>query len=101
MATVTAKGEIGRVFFDGKGAEVVEKFTVRGSEVTVRWSAFFDQPHGLEVGSVVEVTGLHGDKSDSWPDKGTGEIRHGVKRTINKARVIGSPVSSYNDETPF
>lgn len=89
MAFVTVEGKIGRVFYEGKGAEVVETFTAQGKEVTKRWSAFFDQPHGLNVGAAVKVTGIHGDKVDEWDDKETGDKRHAVKRSINKTRIDG------------
>src|SRR5690348_3238938 len=55
MATTTVEGKIDRVFYDGKGAEIVETFTISGKEATKRWAAFFDQPHGLPVGSSVKV----------------------------------------------
>ena len=87
MATTTVKGEITRTFFDGRGAEVTEKFTVKDKEITKRWACWFTAEHGLLVGQQVEVSGLHDDKVDSW-DK-DGETRHGVKRSLNKARVVG------------
>ena len=85
MAITSVKGNISRVFFNGKGAEVEEKFTISGKEITKRWAAWFEEPHGLEVGAQVEVSGLHDDKIDSW-DK-DGETRHSVKRSLNKAKV--------------
>lgn len=104
MATTTVEGKVERVFYEGKGAEVVETFTVQGKEQSKRWSAFFDQPHGLPVGSTVKVSGLHGDKVDEWEKDG--EKRHTVKRTLNKARTEGRTAAptapgNYNDETPF
>ena len=105
MAISTVEGKVGRVFFDGKGAEIVEEFTVRGEQVKKRWAAFFDAPHGLSEGASVKVSGMHGDKIDEWPDKETQQTRRAVKRTLNKARIEGQmqepPSGTYQDTTPF
>lgn len=99
MAYTSVKGNVSRVFFNGKGAEVEERFTVSGKEITKRWAAWFDEPHGLEVGAQVEVSGLHDDKIDSW-DK-DGETRHAVKRSLNKAKVkTSSPAEPVMDSSP-
>jgi hypothetical protein len=87
MAIVNVSGTVGRTFFDGKGAEVVESWTQAGETRTKRWAAFFDEAHGLREGDVVEVSGMHGDKVDEWEKDGV--TRHTVKRTINKARLKG------------
>jgi len=123
MAIVKVNGSISRTFFDGKGAEVVESWQQGGETRTKRWAAFFEQPHGLSEGDQVEVSGMHGDKVDQWEKEG--QTMHTIKRTLNKARVVGSASSSaapaatreepwattapansgaaqgYNDETPF
>jgi hypothetical protein len=104
MAFVTVSGTVGRTFFDGNGAEIVESWEVRGETFTKRWGAFFDVPHGLFEGDVVEVSGVHQDKVDEWEKDG--EKRHTVKRMIGKARVKGSPVrvqqpAVATDSTPF
>ena len=88
MAFVTVTGTIGRTFYEGKGAEVVESWEQRGEKFSKRWSAFFDEAHGLEVGAEVTVTGVHSDKVDSYEKEG--ETRTVVKRTINKAKVKGT-----------
>lgn len=98
MAFVTVQGTVGRTFFDGRGAEVVESWESRGETHTKRWSAFFEEPHGLVEGDRVEVSGQHSDKVDTWEKDG--QSRHAVKRTINRAKVknttsaaAGSPYS--------
>lgn len=89
MAYVTVQGTVGRTFFDGKGADVVEEFTKRdGTAGKTRWGVFFEQPHGLSVGDRVEVSGQHSDRVDEWVKDG--ETRHVVKRTINRAKIKGS-----------
>jgi len=94
MAYVTVKGSVTRTFFEGRGAEVTEKFKRRdGSDGSTRWSIFFDEPHGLSEGDVVEVSGMHGDKVDEWQNR-DGETVHSVKRTLNKARLANGATTS-------
>lgn len=88
MAKVTVEGTVARTFYNGKGAEVVEEFTVKSEPRKVRWACWFDEPHGLTEGQVVSVTGLHSDQVDEWEKDG--QKRHSVKRSINKARVGAS-----------
>jgi len=102
MAYTTVEGTVGRVFFEGKGAEIVEEFTVKGEARKKRWTAWFDAPHGLAEGSVVKVSGLHGDELNEWQDKESGETKRSVKRSLNKARLEAAPAApDYNDSTPF
>jgi hypothetical protein len=99
MAITTVEGKVGRVFFEGKGAEIVEEFMVKGKEMSKRWTAWFDAPHGLSEGSTVKVSGMHGDELNEWQDKESGETKRSVKRSLNKARLLEPP--SVNDSTPF
>lgn len=113
MATTTVQGEVTRVFFDGRGAEVTEQYEIRGEARKTRWAAFFESPHGLEVGQQVEVSGLHGDKLDEWPDRDDPAVtRRSVKRTLNRARIVGEvtpaggawehdPWTTGTESTPF
>jgi len=98
MAVTQVEGKVGRVFFDGKGAEIVEEFTIKGKDITKRWAAWFDAPHGLAEGAVVKVSGLHSDQVDEWEKDG--ETKHSVKRSLNKARVLDAAVNT-GDQTPF
>jgi hypothetical protein len=121
MAITSVKGSVTRTFYNGKGVEVTEAFTVRDKEIKKRWTCWFDTEHGLVEGQQVEVSGLHGDEVDEWTDK-ENNTRHTVKRTLNKAREVtgkqnttaAAPASaqpaapdawattpSYTDETPF
>jgi hypothetical protein len=113
MAFVTVTGEVTRTFYNGKGAEITEKFTVKDKEIKKRFTAWFESEHGLTEGQIVEVSGIHGDEVDEWTDR-ENNIRHSVKRSINKAKVKGSEqrqsqpaaaeswsAAPYNDETPF
>jgi len=88
MAYVSVSGTVTRTFYNGKGAEVTESFEIKGKEIKKRWTAWFDSEHGLSESDVVEVSGLHGDEVSEWEKDG--EIRHNVKRSLNKAKVKGS-----------
>ena len=107
MAIVTVTGKVSRVFYNGKGAEVTESFQVRGETKQKRWTAWFDSEHGLVEGDEVEVSGLHGDELNVWEKDG--EVKHSVKRSLNKARVKASSAvpdtwdaaPAGNLETPF
>ena len=100
MAITRVQGTVNRTFFDGKGAEVVEVFKKRdGSEGKTRWSIFFDEPHGLSEGDVIEVSGMHGDKVDEWQNR-DGETVHSVKRTLNKARLANGATSDATTREP-
>lgn len=122
MAFTTVTGKIGRTFYNGKGAEIVESWQSNGETMTKRWSAFFESEHGLVEGAEVTISGIHGDKVDDWEKDG--QTRHTVKRTLNKAKVktdgnqsepaqsapaapsepagdVWNTPGSYSDETPF
>lgn len=94
MAFTSVKGTVSRVFFDGKGAEVVESWEVQGETRTKRWAAFFETQHGLAEGDIVEVSGVHSDKIDEWEKDG--ELRRAVKRTLSRARLKDSD----NEQVP-
>ena len=98
MAITSVRGTVSRVFFDGKGAEVTESWEARGETRSKRWSAFFDQPHGLSESDAVEVSGMHGDKVDSWEKDG--EKQYTVKRTLNRARVVAGAGQQGGQEPP-
>jgi len=100
MAITRVQGTVTRTFFEGKGAEVVEAFKKRdGSEGKTRWAAFFDEPHGLSEGDVIEVSGMHGDKVDQWEKEG--QTMHTIKRTLNKARLANGATTSAPAQEPW
>lgn len=88
MASTIATGTIARVFYEGKGAELVESFTVKGKPMTKRWTAWFAEPHGMAEGDEATISGLHGDEISEWEKDG--EKRHSVKRTLNSAKILPS-----------
>lgn len=81
-----------RVFWEGKGAAVVEKYKVQGQDRSRRWSLFFDEPHGLQEGLVVDVQGLFSDKPETYVKK-DGSMGVSSNLTINKPTITGGAIS--------
>jgi hypothetical protein len=90
MAITKVRGTITRTFYNGKGAEITEEFTVSDRVIKKRWAAWFAEPHGLVEGQTVELSGLHDDKIDEWDDRDTGDKKRAVKRSLNKAQIVKS-----------
>lgn len=96
MAFVTAEGEVTRVVWDGKGATVKESFTKRdGTEGAAYYTAFFDEPHGLNVGDTGRFNGILGVKPSTYTGS-DGKTRTGVDVTINSTRFTPA-----GDSDPF
>ena len=90
------KVQVTRVFWDGKGAEVSEKYKARGMDFTDRYSCFFDEPHNLPEGAIISVEGLLGLKIDEYTyTKKDGTQAQTIARTINDPKVTAndSPAS--------
>jgi hypothetical protein len=94
MAIIKIKGEISRVFYEGKGLEVVEAFeTKTGDKITKRYTVWLKQPTLFGPGDTVQVEGLYSAEIDNWTNK-TGEAKQSIKVSINNPQVIPSdPVS--------
>lgn len=81
MALIFVNGQVEQTFFDGKGARVKEPFTKRdGTESAAYYTAFFDEPHGLEVGQQGKFSGLHSVKTEEYNGKWSAKV------TLNSAR---------------
>lgn len=97
MAKVTLnKVQVTRVFWDGKGAQVVETYKTQAGERSTRYSLFFDEPHNLPEGAVIDVEGLLSASVDEYQKRdGTG-VAHSVALKLNKPRVsnVDSPTQS-------
>lgn len=98
MAITTVKGAVTRTFYNGKGAEVTESYTLQGKEWKKRWTAWFEAPHNLIEGDQVEVSGMHGDEIDEWEKDG--EKRQSVKRSLNKARIVSQQLPAEPSQPP-
>ena len=97
MAKVTLnKVQVTRVFWEGKGAQVVESYKTQAGERSTRYSLFFDDPHGLVEGSVIDVEGLLSASVDEYEKRDGSGVGHSVALKLNKPRVskVDSPVQS-------
>lgn len=97
MAKITLnKVQVTRVFWDGKGAQVVETYKTQAGERSTRYSLFFDEPHGLPEGSVIDVEGLLSASVDEYEKRDGSGVGYSVALKVNKPRVsnIDSPVQS-------
>ena len=97
MAKVTLnKVQVTRVFWEGKGAQVVESYKTKDGERSTRYSLFFDEPHGLAEGTVIDVEGLLSASVDEYEKRDGSGIGHSVALKPNKPRVsnVDSPVVS-------
>jgi hypothetical protein len=59
VAIVSLKNvQVSRLFYGDKGVELVERYTAQGKEVEKKYTAWFDQPQTVAVGSIVDVSGM-------------------------------------------
>lgn len=87
MAKVSlSKVQVSRVFWQGKGAQVIETYSTRDGERQTRYALFFDEPHGLTEGSIISVEGLLSATVDEY-QKRDGTTGHAVNLKINKPTV--------------
>ena len=85
MSEVLLHGVVGRVFFDGKGASVEERYKSKsGDDKVQRWSCWFQTPHGLVPGDQVSVRGLLSAKVSEWTNQ-QGELKRFVELSVNNA----------------
>ena len=89
MSEVLVHGVVGRVFFDGKGASIEERYKSKnGDDRVQRWSCWFQTPHGLVPGDQVSVRGLLSAKVDEFTNQ-QGELKRFVGLSINNS--VASP----------
>ena len=97
MAFINVTGEVTRTFWNGQGAGIKESWTTNeGEERAAYYSAFFEEPHGLEEGDAGKFSGRLGVKPNTYEKNG--ETKHGVDVTINATRF--TPADA-DDEAPF
>jgi hypothetical protein len=88
MAIIKVKGTINRVFYEGKGLEVVEAYeTKTGDTIQKRYTVWLKQPTTLDVGDTVQVEGLYSSEIDNWVNK-DGEAKQSIKVSINNPQVV-------------
>ena len=99
MAFAIVNGSVNRTFFDGKGASVVETFQKRdGTEGKSYYTAFFDEPHGLDEGATGKFSGLLSAKAREYQDK-DGNARVSADIVLNSARF--EPSEDSPSDSPF
>lgn len=90
MASIKVRGSITRVFYDGKGLEVVESFEAKSGEtISKRYTVWLKQPGLFDVGDTVAVEGLYSSEIDNWTNK-EGEAKQTIKVSINNPQVTAS-----------
>jgi hypothetical protein len=110
MASIKVRGTISRVFYEGKGLEVVEAYeTKSGETINKRYTVWLKQPTTLEPGDTVQVEGLYSSEIDNWTNK-EGEAKQSIKVSINNPQVVpAEPVSiikgifepTHSEPSPF
>lgn len=100
MAIVNIKnGTVERTFYNGQGAAIKESFTKRdGTGGYQRYTAFFDEPHGLGEGDTGDFSGLLSLKTEEYPE---GSGKHYARATLNSARVQNQSAGAVDDSAPF
>lgn len=95
MALVKLKDvEVVRLNRTGFGVVVAEKFQVQGKERQTRFMVWFDEPHGLQVGQTVSLSGFLGAKvGDPWVGQ-DGQERRSVELSVNKPKLEGEPAAA-------
>lgn len=77
----------------GFGVVVAEKFQVQGKERQTRFMVWFEEPHGLQVGQTVSLSGFLGAKvGDPWVGQ-DGVERRSVELSVNKPKFEGEPAA--------
>lgn len=88
MAFITVEATVERVFFDGKGVALVEEYQTKDGETrSNRFTAWFTEAPGLEVGSVGVFSGTHSAKVEEYESKVDGSMKQVVAVSINNAKV--------------
>lgn len=101
MAFVIVNGTVDNVFYEGKGLKIKESFTKRdGSEGASYYSAFFEAPHGLNVGDSAKFSGLLGAKGRTY-DKQDGSVGVSADLTLNNAKAEDVSSGGDNQDGPF
>ena len=96
MAIIKVKGTISRVFYEGKGIEVVESYeTKTGDTINKRYTVWLKQPTTLDIGDTVQVEGLMSVEIEPWLNQDgspklnrEGQPGQSIKVSINNPLVV-------------
>lgn len=87
VAKVSLKNvQVSRVFQDGRAADVVEVFKTRNGEGKQKFTLWFNDPHGLSEGSIVDAEGLLSARLREFESQTDGTVRY-VQLSINNPTV--------------
>lgn len=87
MAFITVEATVESVFWDGKGIGLVEQYTTKdGESVEKRYTAWFTEAPGLEVGAFGVFSGTHSAKVEEYESKIDGELKRKAAVSINGAK---------------
>lgn len=88
MAIVNLKDvTVERLNGKGFGVKVAEKFQVQGNDRKTSYTVWFKEPHGLNVGDVVSLSGFLGAKvGEPWVGQ-DGQERRSVELSLNEPRI--------------
>ena len=99
MAYVIADGTVVSVFYNGLGARIEERFTLRsGEEGKKSYTLFAESPHGLNEGDFVKAKGTLSVKTREYEDK-NGETRTAADVVINGTAEVQTPAD--DGDTPY
>ena len=95
MALVTVQGKVGRIFFAGRGVEIIESWIARdGNSYDRKYAAFFEDAPDLREGDSATIFGQLSVTIEKWVDANgqpklnrNGEQGQSIKLTINSAEV--------------
>lgn len=87
MAFITVTGTVKGKVWNDKGINIVESYkNADGKEISRYYTAWFESPQGIEIGSAISVSGVLSVKVT--PKTGTDGIeRHFADISINKSEI--------------
>src|SRR5690606_36700649 len=90
MAIVNLKDvTVERLNRTGYGVKVAEKYQVQGNDRKTTYTVWFKEPHGLNEGDIISVSGFLGAKvGDPWTGQ-DGQERRSVELSLNEPRIQG------------
>jgi len=108
MAQLTVKGKIKRIFWEGKGVEIVENISTKTGVFEKRYTAWFESPVPFREGDQGTITGQLSAKIELWADKEgnptidkkTGLQGQSVKLEINGATFTSDTPDYVTTKTP-
>ncbi len=87
MAFITVEATVERVFFDGKGVALVEEYQTKDGETrSNRFTAWFTEAPGLEIGAVGVFSGTVSVKVEEF-EGNDGQTKRKAAVSLNNAKV--------------